>query len=203
MILSKLIQHFRGSVGRRSSTVVLLFLPLLVLPVSASADTVTLFGGTTSVRVPPGQVAISIHGAGGLFSLHYFNPEYVGPLSSSFGFQSITQGVGSVSYNGMTLQYLVGSLSFTNSSLTGQVSGFQTLNDAANNNPAFVAMFSGRGVLTSTPGSQTFTVASPTPEPASLVLLTTGIGAAVAGLRTRRKKANAHRETDAFDRIPN
>ena len=156
---------------------------LIVLPVATRADSVILNTGSVSIQVPPGQTVISL-GNSGTFSLTYFNSEYLGPLVTSFGFQSITQGFGSLTFQGQTVQFFTGSLSFTDSSLTGQITGFQTLLDAFNNNPLFTVTFTGTGFLQSTSTSRTFTVT--TPEPAALFLL--GSGMAAASIRARRKR---------------
>jgi hypothetical protein len=201
MKVSNFLRSQQGSVARCARALAFLFVIFLTSPAIANAEAVILFSGTTSVQVPPGQISIALNGGPGAFSLNYFNPDYAGPLVSSFGFQSITQGIGSVSFNGTTLQYLAGSLSFTNSEITGQVRGFQTLNDAVNNNPAFTIDFSGIGFQTLAPGNRTFSVTSPTPEATSLVLLTSGVGAILAGLRKRRKKAVGDNDETCGDEI--
>jgi len=155
------------------------------LPATAQADSVLLTGGTVSIQVPPGQTSILVNRPG-VFTLHYVNSEYAGPLVTSFGFQSITQGFGSLTFNDLTTQYFTGSLSFNNSLLIGQLTAFRTLDDAFNNNPLFTLNFSGEGFLVSSSSSRGFTVA--TPEPATLLLLGSGVTAAAMRARRKRKK---------------
>lgn len=162
----------------------LLLVLALALPLAARADNVVLTGGTAVMQVPPGQTSISLSRAG-TFTLNYFDSEYAGPLVTSFGFQSITQGFGSLTFNDLTTQYFTGSLGFNNSLLTGQVTAFRTLDDASNNSPLFTLTFSGGGFLVSSATSHSFTVA--TPEPATLLLL--GSGLAAFAVRVRKRKS--------------
>lgn len=160
---------------------------VLLIPATSRADNVVLSDGGVSVLVPPGQTSISI--SGGTFSLSYFNSEYFGPLVMTFSFQSITQGSGLVSFQGQSAQFFTGSVSFSNSLLVGQVTAFQTLQDASNNNPLFTVTFSGEGFSASSLSSRTFTVTPPavaTPEPATLMLL--GSGLIAVGARVHRNQ---------------
>ena len=171
---------------------------VIVCPAASRADSVILNTGSVSVQVPPGQTSLSI-GNSGTFSLNYFNSEYFGPLVTTFNFQSITQGFGNVTFQGQSVQFFTGSVSLDNSVLTGQVTGFQTLLDAINNNPLFTVTFTGNGVLESTSTSRTFTVtgpvAAPTPEPTTLLLL--GAGMIAVGARASRNQAS--RRSIGFD----
>lgn len=158
---------------------------VLSMPLTAQADAVLLTGGTVSIQVPPGQTSISVNRPG-VFTLHYVNSEYAGPLVTSFGFQSITQGFGSLTFNDLSTQYFTGSLGFNNSLLIGQITAFRTLDDAFDNNPLFTLTFSGEGFLVRGLASRGFTVA--TPEPATLLLLGSGVAAGAIGARRKRKK---------------
>lgn len=169
---------------------------VLLFPAASRADSVVLSAGSVSVLVPPGQTSISI--SGGTFSLSYFNSEYFGPLVTTFSFQSITQGSGLVSFQGQSAQFFTGSVSFDNSFLTGQVTAFQTLQDASNNNPLFSLTFSGEGFSASSLSSRTFTVA--TPEPTTLFLLGSGLAAASIRARRKRKRVNALSTEDLQDK---
>jgi hypothetical protein len=162
-----------------------LFTVFLSLPATAQADAVVLTGGTVSMQVPPGQTSILVVRPG-VFSLTYVNSEHIGPLATSFSFQSITQGFGSASFNGMTAQFFTGLVSFNNSLLTGNITAFATLDDALANNPLFTVNFSGDGFLISTPSSHTFNVV--VPEPAALLLFGSGFAAALTEITRRRRK---------------
>lgn len=174
-----------SSVLINAKPVFLLFALVLLLPAAARADSITLTTGTVAIQVPPGLTSISISNQGS-FSLSYFNSEYYGPLVTSFGFQSITQGFGTVTFHGQTTQFFTGSLSFSDSLLTGQVTAFQTLEDAFNNNAFFTVTFNGAGFLGSTSPSHTFTVA--TPEPTTMLLLGSGLIAVGARARSKRRE---------------
>jgi hypothetical protein len=162
-----------------------LFTILLSLSATARADAVILTGGTVSIQVPPSQTSISVNRPG-VFSLTYINPEHIGPLATTFSFQSITQGFGSVSLNGMTAQFFTGLVSFNDSSLTGNVTAFATFDDAHANNPLFTVNFIGDGFLVSTPSSHTFDVEAPEPVPEPVAVLLFGSG--LAGLMTVVKR---------------
>jgi len=155
----------------------------LSLPDTVQADAVVLTGGAVSIQVPPGQTSISIIRPG-VFSLSYVNSEHIGPLATIFSFQSITQGFGSASLNGMTAQFFTGLVTFNNSSLTGNLTAFATLDDAFANNPLFTVNFSGEGFLISTASSHTFNVV--VPEPVTVLLFGSGLAGLVAVVKRRR-----------------
>lgn len=155
----------------------------LSLAATAQADAVLLTGGTVSIQVPPGQTSLSVIRPG-VFSLTYVNSEHIGPLATVFSFQSITQGIGSASLNGMTAQFFTGLVSFDNSSLTGNLTAFATLDDALANNPLFTVNFTGNGFLISTPSSHTFNVV--VPEPVTVLLFGSGLAGVVAVVKRRR-----------------
>ena len=162
-----------------------LFAIFLALPATVRADDVVVTGGTVSIQVPPGQTSVSVLHPG-VFSLTYVNSEHIGPLATVFSFQSITQGSGSATLNGMTSQFFTGLLSFDNSSLTGNLTAYATLNDALANNPLFTVNFSGDGFLISTSSSHTFNVEAPEPVPEPVTVLLFGSG--LAGLMTVVKR---------------
>jgi hypothetical protein len=159
------------------------FLSLTAFQSTARADSVTLTEGTATIQVNPGQTSLAFSQAG-VFSLTYLNTEFVGPLSMSLNFQSITQGFGSATLNGVTTQYFTGFLVFNNDTLSGNLSAFGSASDAFANNPLFTVTFSGGGFLTSTSTRHVFTIA--TPEPATLSLL--GLGATFLLSKGRRRR---------------
>ena len=163
--------------------VVAIILSLTVFQTTARADSVTLTSGTVSVQVNPGQTSLNF-GQPGVFSLTYLNTEFVGPLSTSLNFQSITLGSGSATLNGVTTQYFTGFLVFNNNTISGQVTTFSSLAAALSNNPLFVVSFNGDGSLTTTTNRHVFTVQ--TPEPMSLTLL----GLALSSLVFKRPRSS-------------
>jgi len=163
--------------------VVAIALSLTVFQTTARADSVTLTEGTVIIQVSPGQTSLNF-GLPGVFSLTYLNTEFLGPLTTSLNFQSITQGSGSATLNGITTQFFTGSLVFTNNTLTGQVTTFSSLADAFSNNPLFTVNFNGDGTLTTTPNRHVFTVQ--TPEPMSFTLL----GLALSSLMFKRVRSS-------------
>lgn len=166
-----------------------ILLSLTAFQTTARADSVTLTGGTVTIQVNPGQTSLTFSQLG-VFSLTYLNTEFLGPLSTSLNFQSITQGSGSATLNGVTTQYFTGSLVFNNNTITGQVTTFSSLAAALSNTPLFVVNFNGDGSLISTSNRHVFTVQ--TPEPMSLTLL----GLALSSFMFKRSRSSRKDDPD-------
>ena len=163
---------------------------LLVLCFSARtarADTVVLSTGTASTLAGFGSVNLS----GPDFSLTYFG-EIPPGATTTFFMNTVTAGSGMVTFNGISSSIFTGSLSFTNSILTGNVSAYATMEDLFFGNPAlFTVTFTGSGFMTvnAIPGSGTrtqFDVAA-VPEPVTFFLLATGLGG-VAAFKRRKNQ---------------
>ena len=159
---------------------------------SAYADSVILTGGSVTTL----STGTTVNLTGPDFSLHYAGEIPAG--STSFGINSVTLGIGTpnVTFNGVFATFFGGSLSFTNSSLTGTVTAYNSMDDLFfHTNPIFSVTFSGSGFLTITsPGGITqreFTV-DPTsvPEPTTLLQLFAGLisGGAILLRRYRPKR---------------
>ena len=143
---------------------------------SVYADSVTLTSGSVSVL---SNVA-TINLAGPSFSLNYIGDAPGGPF---VGINSVSLSLGTpnVTFNGVISTFFGGSLSFTNSSISGTVTAFASMDDLFfHTNPIFSVTFTGSGFVTITnlggPTQTQFTV-TPTsvPEPATLLQLFAGL----------------------------
>jgi len=158
---------------------------------SAYADNVVLTGGSITTVANVGTVNLT----GPNFSLNYTGDIPGG--SSFFGMNSVSLSLGSasVTFNGVTSTFFAGSLSFTNSSVTGTVTAYNSMDDLFfHNNPIFSVTFSGNGFITITNlagVSQTqFTItAASVPEPATLLQLFAGLTSGGSAILFRRRKA--------------
>ena len=144
---------------------------------SVYADNVTLTSGSVSTL---SNVA-TINLAGPNFSLNYMG-DFGGGSIVGINSVSLSLGNPSTTFNGVTSNFFGGSLSFTNSSITGTVTAYASMDDLFfHTNPLFTVTFSGNGFITiSNLGGATqtqFTV-TPTsvPEPATLLQLFAGLG---------------------------
>jgi hypothetical protein len=159
------------------------FIALVMLCFSvrgANADPVVLTNGFASTESGQGQVNLQ----GSNFSLIYLG-EIPFAASRNISMNSVTQGFGTVSFNGITTNLFRGSLSFNDTLLTGQVSGYATLNDLLSGiNPLFTTDFVGTGAVTITGPRTQFDVSS-VPEPGTMLMLVTGVGAFAAFRRKR------------------
>jgi hypothetical protein len=179
---------------RLSILFVLILVCICAEPVRA--DSVTLTGGTASTWAGVGSVNL----LGGSLSVRYLGE--IPPGSTNLiGFNSATSSIGLslVQFNGINSSIFRGALSFDNHSLSGSVTAYATLEDLfLNRSPLFTVTFSGAGfVLVDSVGGlprTTFTVA--TPEPATLLLLLSGLaGAAGIRLRVRGKAVDSRVHT--------
>ena len=157
---------------------------------SVYADNVTLTGGSITTVANVGTVSLT----GPNFSLSYLGDIPGG--SSSFGINSVSLSLGnpSVTFNGVTSSFFGGSLTFTNSSVTGTVTAYNSMDDLFfHTNPIFSVTFSGNGFITITNlggANQTqFSVtATSVPEPAAMLQLFAGLSSGGAILLKRRRR---------------
>ena len=183
---------------------VLLVISLLLFVSVAEADPIVLtsgvFSSTGSGSGLSGVLITDAHGAGPSLSFQGHN---VNDLCNQFCGASqggtITTlnfgllGTGTVIYQGIQYNNFVLSFGFTSDTITGQITVFENSGPANNNTILFTVDFIGNGFSSESfnPGFQshsfTFTVA-PVPEPASLLLIVSGLAA--LGLKQRRSKAD-------------
>jgi PEP-CTERM motif len=182
-------QARRRHLARTLFPLALLF-SLAIFPTIARADTVTLTGG--QVLIDSTLRVINVDLSGGGLSIHSV-VDLPAPGASGNNYVSSTigcgcDGIGLVTYNGITVSGFVGGGTFTESMISGSITLLGNFDGSFGQPPFPITVdYTGMGFLERTPMRTTFIVSSAVPEPGTLLLLGSGFAGLVAAVRRRRK----------------